>query len=314
MIQNRQPLVSVIITTYNRADRVFECLEAVLRQTYQNFEVIVIDDCSNDATHERFSRYSNPKVTYVRHEKNRKVSAATNTGFRHSAGTYIAAIGDDDVWTDTRKLEKQVEIFENDLKRCYGIVTCGVNLITDNGTIQKRVVHPKDLVEHILATNGIIYGSAALVRRDVWEEVGGFDERQKKGTDSDFYRRIILRGYDVHFMNDIMVSYNALNEGRMTTLRGKEDYIENWQVYRYIIEKYKPHLVAHKKAFAVRQNQLASTHFALFATTRHISHLFHALYHVGYSLVISPCVGVSLVFRFLGRSNGCDGEVRNDVV
>ena len=143
------PLVSVIITTYNRAHLVFKCLEGVLFQNYPNLEVIVVDDCSSDNTEDLFREYSHPKVKYIRHEKNMKVSAATNTGFKNSNGRYITAIGDDDVWNDPEKLKKQIEIFQNP---GYNLV----NIKIKNTLIKINKIYLADLHGKLIPVSNII--------------------------------------------------------------------------------------------------------------------------------------------------------------
>ena len=106
---NDVPLVSVVITTFNRAHVVARCIDSVLSQNYSNFEVIVVDDCSTDGTEEYFATNYLGKIKYVRHKKNLGVQYASNTGFLYASGKYLAFIGDDDRWNDPDKLKKQVE-------------------------------------------------------------------------------------------------------------------------------------------------------------------------------------------------------------
>jgi glycosyltransferase involved in cell wall biosynthesis len=255
-VNNDLPLVSVIITTYNRSRLVFRCLESVLDQDYPNFEVIVVDDCSSDDTEEKFKAFSHPRVTYIRHKKNMRVSAATNTGFKASKGRYVTAIGDDDVWSDRRKLQKQVAVFLHDKQKRIGVVTHGVTRVTPKGNVTRIPTHPKNLVEHILIRNGIIYGSAALTRRDVWQEVGGYDEKIPRGTDSDFFRRIILAGYDVYFIPESLLNYHEDNEDRMTKKADTADIMKHINSRLYTLNKFKHKYDEYKKAKAERYYQL----------------------------------------------------------
>jgi len=255
-VKNDLPLVSIIITTYNRSRLVFRCLQSVLNQDYTNFEVIVVDDCSSDDTEEKFKAFSHPKVTYIRHKKNMKVSAATNTGFKTSKGRFITAIGDDDVWSNKSKIEKQVAIFLKDTQKKYGVVTHGVMRITPKGNIKRIPKHPKNLTEHILIRNGIIYGSAALTRREVWEEMGGFDEKIPRGTDSDFFRRIILAGYDVYFIPEALLNYHEDNIDRMTKKAGVADIMKHIDSRLYTLNKFKEKYNEYPKAKAERYYQL----------------------------------------------------------
>ena len=106
---NMTPVVSVVIPTYNRADLVVQAVESVLGQTYRNFELIVVDDGSPDATEARLAPYRD-LLTYSR-QPNRGVNAARNFGISISRGRYVALLDDDDLWLPS-KLDEQVRVLE----------------------------------------------------------------------------------------------------------------------------------------------------------------------------------------------------------
>lgn len=218
---SNQPLVSVIITTYNRADKVSKCIDSVLSQIYKNTEIIVVDDCSSDGTEDLIKKNYFKKVKYIRHEFNQGVQFASNTGYKHAKGKYVAFIGDDDKWSDKNKLVEQVEIFENDSNRKYGVVTTDIRVVNKEKSYKKNIKKPKNLVKHILRSNGVIYGSAALIRSDIFKQAGMFAEDLPRGTDSDVFRRIILLGYDVYFISKDMVDYYFDNKNQMTAFDEK---------------------------------------------------------------------------------------------
>ena len=104
--------VSVIIPTYNRAKLIKRSILSVLNQTYQNFEIIVVDDGSADDTKSVVESFNNPKIRYIRHDINKGQSAARNTGIKNAKGKYIAFQDSDDEWLP-EKLEKQMSCFES---------------------------------------------------------------------------------------------------------------------------------------------------------------------------------------------------------
>ena len=106
------PRVSVIIPTYNRAHLIGRAIQSVLAQTYQDFEVIVVDDGSTDNTEEVVLNFGSEKMRYIRHGTNRGVAAARNTGIRNARGEYIAFQDSDDEWYPNR-LESISEIMED---------------------------------------------------------------------------------------------------------------------------------------------------------------------------------------------------------
>ena len=103
--------VSVIITTYNRAHLVGKAIKSVLNQTFQDFELIVVDDGSTDNTEEVINSFNDTRIRYIRHKINKGGNAARNTGLRNSKGEYIAFLDSDDEWLP-EKLERQLEVFK----------------------------------------------------------------------------------------------------------------------------------------------------------------------------------------------------------
>ena len=106
------PRVSVVIPTYNRAELLKRAIESVLGQTYQDFELIVVDDASMDNTEEMMKDFSDERIRYIRLKQNSGTSAVPrNTGIKSAKGEYIACHDDDSEWLP-QKLEKQVKAFE----------------------------------------------------------------------------------------------------------------------------------------------------------------------------------------------------------
>ena len=111
---DKYPVVSVNITTYNRNEELKRALDSILNQNYTKYEIVIVDDCSKDNTKETVTHYQkkHDRIVYVRHNNNRGLSAARNTGWKNSVGKYIALMDDDDEWCDENKLAKQVKILE----------------------------------------------------------------------------------------------------------------------------------------------------------------------------------------------------------
>lgn len=103
--------VSIILPTYNRADSLPTAIRSVLNQTHKDFELIVVDDGSTDATETVLAAQRDPRIRILRHPVNRGVAAARNTGIAAATAEVLAFIDSDDVW-DEEKLASQLEIFE----------------------------------------------------------------------------------------------------------------------------------------------------------------------------------------------------------
>lgn len=201
------PTVSVVVPTYNRARLLHRSIESVLSQTYEDFELLVVDDGSTDHTENVANCYDDDRLTYVAHEDNRGASAARNTGIERASGEYIAFLDSDDEWLP-RKLERQVTELES---RPPGWVAayCGVELADDAGLLRRLsrsagltrmsqtegdeggVELVKDVLLDRLHTSA---GSTLLVRADVVDAVDGFDESFERFQDPEFLIRVLRQG------------------------------------------------------------------------------------------------------------------------
>ncbi len=233
-VKNKK-LVSVIITTYNRASLLQRCLDGVLAQDYKNIEIIVADDCSTDNTSEIVKKYQkkDTRIKYFKHNKNKGNAYTRNTAFRNSKGFYVAFLDDDDEWIDSNKIKKQVEVFEKSNDQKLGIVCSGIIRLKNNGekVIEKALV-PKDLKVKVLK-GGLIHNSTAMTKRSIMIEAGGFDLNVTRGVDSEFFRRlIVMYHYNVIFMEDITTQYDEGSTNRMTSIENCDGF------YKHIISQW----------------------------------------------------------------------------
>lgn len=197
-------MVSVVIPAYNCSSYIGDAIDSVLRQSYQDFEIIVIDDGSTDGTGELVrTRY--PIVRYVKKD-NGGASSARNEGIRLSKGEYIAFLDSDDIWMPD-KLEKQIAAFGNDSR--IGMV------FTDNDCFigDKRLPSNFDKHKHLMTgdfvRNVFLYSHVAtptvMVKREVFDTVGYFDQGLATAEDDNMWMRISLN-YPVSLINEILVS------------------------------------------------------------------------------------------------------------
>ena len=196
------PEVSVVIPTYNRKEMVQEAVESVLSQTYRDFELIVVDDGSEDGTGEVLREKFGERIIYL-YQKNQGVSRARNRGIETSRGKYIAFLDSDDLWLK-KKLERQVQFMQQNPEAmiCY----------TDEIWIRRGVrVNPKK--KHAKHSGWIypqclplciISPSSVLMRRELLEEVGGFDPEFPVCEDYDLWLRVALR-YPIHLIPEKLI-------------------------------------------------------------------------------------------------------------
>ncbi len=192
------PTVTVITPIYNTGIFVIKALESVKRQTFKDYEHIVIDDCSTDNSIEiveKWIKENNYPCTFLKNEVNKGVCKTLNTGIRLAKGKYIKGIGDDE-WADTF-LEKRVAHFEQCDENIGITFSDMVNIDEESNVIAEsyyklRGIKIEDEIKtltypEILNNKKGIIGTSALVKKSVYEDVGLFDEN------------IIHEGYDLWF-------------------------------------------------------------------------------------------------------------------
>ena len=118
-IEREKGLVSIIMTSYNTASYIKETIQSVLNQTYQNWELIIVDDCSADNTDEVLGTIKDPRIRYFKNDKNSGAAVSRNKALREARGQWIAFLDSDDLWMP-EKLEKQIHFMEkNDYSFSY---------------------------------------------------------------------------------------------------------------------------------------------------------------------------------------------------
>ena len=191
------PLISVILTTYNRPQFLPEAVDSILAQTLRDFELIIVDDGSDTPETEQIAaRYAaaDNRVKYIKKE-NGGVSSARNSGVAAASGKYIAFMDDDDI-SRPRRLEKQVSFLEQNPR--FAAVGCGITLINKVGDIIRKASNSELLVqdenpplENAIARHKRIFlGSGAVMRREIYLEIGGCNEEIRTMEDRDFMMKL----------------------------------------------------------------------------------------------------------------------------
>lgn len=130
-----EKLVSVIMPSYNTADYIGETIESVMQQTYQNWELIIVDDCSTDNTDDIVAAYKDARIRYLKNQKNSGAAVSRNRAIKEAKGTYIAFLDSDDLWV-AHKLEKQIRFME---EHQY-IFTCGYSDYIDERSMPLHII------------------------------------------------------------------------------------------------------------------------------------------------------------------------------
>ena len=212
-------MVSVIIPTYNRAGMVKEAIESVLKQTYQDFEIIVVDDGSTDHTREVVESFSHDKIRYL-YQENQRQAVARNYGIREARGKYIAFLDSDDEWV-CEKISVQVDILNTYSQ--IEVLFCDFMNIIESTQEKHRTFeqYPNTMklldVEQIdhnlfiikggllesLTVEDLILPSSVVLRRELLERVGYFSETLRNTEDFELFWRMGLEGVRFAYINEV---------------------------------------------------------------------------------------------------------------
>lgn len=207
--------VSVIIPTYNRALFLHDAITSVLKQTYQDFEILVIDDCSKDNTQEIVSSFHDKRIRYIRHEANKGEAGSRNTGIRNSNAEYVAFLDDDDEWLP-EKLKLQVDLIKNSPPEVGGVYTSYVQVDRTKKKILWQWIPKKrgNIYHDMFIKNYVGTPSTVILKRECFESVGLFDESLTYATDYDMWIRI-SKEFHFEYIDESLVKY-CIHENRLS--------------------------------------------------------------------------------------------------
>ncbi|MDM5264391.1 glycosyltransferase family 2 protein [Sulfurovum sp. XTW-4] len=211
----KNPLVSVIIPTHGRSHLLRRAIESVLNQTYDNVEIIIVDDNDSNSEHRDHTEKSlqdylrNDQIMYLKHEKNAGGSAARNTGIKASHGKYIALLDDDDEWFP-QKLQKQISYFES-LDTDVGVIYCSYILQEHDKDVEIIRDDKGDLTKALLMLEFDPGASSTLVfRKSVLDEIHYFDEKFARHQDLEILIRV-CRHYLIDVCPEVLLKINGHN-------------------------------------------------------------------------------------------------------
>jgi glycosyltransferase involved in cell wall biosynthesis len=203
--------VNIILPTYNRAQLIARAIKSLLNQTYQDFEIIVVDDGSTDNTEEVVKKIDDKRIRYIRHKENKGAATARNTGIKAAKAQYIAFQDSDDEWL-LEKIEKQIIAFKN-VSPKVGVVYTGFWKIQDNKKIYMHSFNIKskegDIHESLLKGN-FIATPATLIKKECFERIGMFDEKLPTLEDWELWIRISKYYHFKYIDEPLLISYYSL--------------------------------------------------------------------------------------------------------
>ncbi len=211
MLENNNfPKVSVIIPTYNRPNLIKRTIKSVLNQTYQNFEIIVVDDSPNDETEKVVKSFNDKRIKYFKIEECKEGSAAArkkNFGVKHSNpnSQYIAFLDDDDEWLP-QFLKVTITELENDTN-LFGVIPWGISKLADGTELKKRALKPEDFK---VWKHGV--GNGWVLKKEIFEKMNIWYDERDIFEDLDF--GIKLKDYKLKIIPQKLWVYYVLPSTR----------------------------------------------------------------------------------------------------
>lgn len=211
------PKISVIVPLYNKEHYIANVIESVLKQTFQDFEILVINDGSKDKGAEIVLKYTADIRIRLINQENQGVSIARNRGVSEAKSDIVAFLDADDEWRPNF-LETILFLFEKYPEA--GLYATAHAIYIDNKFSHSIVLPPKDqdriiksyFKEHIIFGKPIIQTSACAMPKDIFLKIGGFDTKFRVGQDQELFNRVALY-YDIAYTPQVCSNYtmNAIN-------------------------------------------------------------------------------------------------------
>ena len=227
-----EKLVSVVIPSYGGAEFLVRCIDSVLYQTYQQLEVIVVDDNGMGTprqlqTAEVMNKYrGDSRVRYICHEKNINGSAARNTGVKNAKGEFIALLDDDDFFYP-EKIKRQVELLDS-LPDIFAATYCACDIYHNGKKVGETSVSKSGSILYECLSNKVQMASTSLlIRKSAFLAIGGFDESFRRHQDWEFRARLAAK---YHFQADNFIGFRRILEFR-NSLNTPEIYKERREYY-----------------------------------------------------------------------------------
>lgn len=238
----KQPLLSICIPVFNCHEHIAEAVDSVLQQSFTDFELIIVDNCSDDGTYEILSGYKDCRIRLLRNETNIGACGNWNRALKEASGRYIKILcADDIIYADC--LARQFALLETSDEKVV-MVSCNRDIIDESG---KKVFHRKypgssgkvegvKVIKKIVRHGTNIVGdvSSAMFKRDVVSKAGQFDGSLPYVIDLDYWVRILLHG-DLFVMTETLSAYRisaaswsvAISNSQTTDFRSLIDRIES---------------------------------------------------------------------------------------
>jgi len=219
-------LVSIILPTYNRAGLIKETIDSVLRQTFSNFELIIVDDGSEDNTQSIVQAINDNRISYYIMPHSGHTGRLKNFALRKSVGKYIAFIDSDDLWKE-EKLGKQVSLLESNQQVGFSIsdVTTfkGDEILIQHSYRKENIIECLNIFNLLKNNQFLIYNPTLIIRKECLKTIGLFNEQMQSG-DFNFNMRLSF-SFNAGIIYETLV-LRRVHETNMSNFFRVENYVE----------------------------------------------------------------------------------------
>lgn len=219
------PLVSIIIPTYNGALRIQKAIDSVLAQSYKNIEIIVVDDGSTDKTADILTELQKKekRIIILKNEQNQGFAKSLSIGVKKARGKYIARLDDDDFWVSPEKLRKQIAFMEKNTEYVLtggGIIVCG-----SDGKETVRYLFPEqdEEIRKGLLVDNLFAHSCVVFSKDACLKSGGYNQKFGFFSDIDLWLKMGELGKFYNFQEYFSVYLDKEDEA--SSYSGRDDGI-----------------------------------------------------------------------------------------
>lgn len=240
------PKVSVVITSYNHGRFIRESIQSVLDQTFQDFEIIIVDDHSVDDTLNIVGAFRDSRIHLLTSEENLGVSITTNKGLGNARGQYIALLASDDFCMPQR-FEAQVNFLDSNLHIAAVFALPELmdergNSLGESDTAAKALRLPDLSAETVLTEFffecNFLWAPSAMIRRDAVKSIGLFDARLTNLQDFDYWVRLLLSGHDLHVLPEQLIRYRLLDDQGNLSAPRRDTILRHHFEYAMILRHY----------------------------------------------------------------------------
>jgi glycosyltransferase involved in cell wall biosynthesis len=230
--------------SYNHAPFIGEAITSVLHQTYQDFELLITDDCSSDNSAEIIREFKDPRIKFYENTENRGVCLTTNSLIERASGKYIALLNSDDLW-EQNKLDIQVQFLERNPE--YAVVFSHVKVIDQNGKLlnESELMRLFNLpnrtrfewLNYFFYHGNCLCHPSMLIHRWVYDKIGLYNPWMASLPDFDMWVRLCLK-FDLHILPERLVRFRILDGERNASGRNPENLVRFQFEYKLILSHF----------------------------------------------------------------------------